>query len=184
MKKVIFVTVALVLALLGGRGILAQSTPAPAQTATALPTFELDKTWPPKLPNGWVMGRCRRSRSTSAIMSGFYTAHASFPQNRARIARLPCSNSTQRENLSRGGADREQATNGPRTNTASSSTIKTSSGLAARREQVQALSSTRRSPTSACPSMTTCCSSSRRQENFCSRSAGRMPAVETRTRRI
>jgi NHL repeat len=57
MKKAIFATVALVLALLGGRGILAQSTAAPAQTSTALPTFELDKTWPPKLPNGWVMGQ-------------------------------------------------------------------------------------------------------------------------------
>jgi hypothetical protein len=47
----------LALALLGARGILAQSTAAPAQTSTALPTFELDKTWPPKLPNDWVMGQ-------------------------------------------------------------------------------------------------------------------------------
>ena len=57
MKKALFGIVALTLALLGGHRILAQSTAPPAQTSTALPTFELDKTWPPKLPNGWVMGQ-------------------------------------------------------------------------------------------------------------------------------
>ena len=39
------------------RGILGQSAAPSAETATAVPTFELDKTWPPKLPNEWVMGQ-------------------------------------------------------------------------------------------------------------------------------
>src|SRR5438477_12320690 len=42
-------------AILAVRGVLAQSAPAPVPTS--LPTFELDKSWPPKLPNGWVMGQ-------------------------------------------------------------------------------------------------------------------------------
>src|SRR5262245_37706262 len=57
MKKALFAIVAVMLAFLGTRSLLAQSTPAQAQTSTALPTFELDKAWPPKLPNGWVMGQ-------------------------------------------------------------------------------------------------------------------------------
>ena len=57
MKKAIFATAVITLALLAGRGMLAQSIPARGQSASALPTFALDKTWPPKLPNGWVMGQ-------------------------------------------------------------------------------------------------------------------------------
>jgi hypothetical protein len=57
MKTTILATAIAVLALLGGRETLAQSTAVPAQASSALPTFELDKTWPPKLPNGWVMGQ-------------------------------------------------------------------------------------------------------------------------------
>ena len=38
-------------------------------------------------------------------MFGFCTARASSPQNRARVARLPCSNSMQRESSSGDGAD-------------------------------------------------------------------------------
>src|SRR5262245_933130 len=57
MKKALFVVVVFALMLLGARSLPAQSTAAPVPMSAALPTFELDKAWPPKLPNQWVMGQ-------------------------------------------------------------------------------------------------------------------------------
>ena len=57
MKNTIAVAALSFVAILAVRGALAQSTPAPAPIPAALPTFELDTSWPPKLPNGWVMGQ-------------------------------------------------------------------------------------------------------------------------------
>src|SRR5262245_63743737 len=57
MQKTILVAIALALTLVLGRATLAQSPASGAQAPATLPTFELDKSWPPKLPNGWVMGQ-------------------------------------------------------------------------------------------------------------------------------
>ncbi len=57
MKKLIFAVALIVLGVAVWRGMLAQSPAANAAASTALPTFEVDKSWPPKLPNGWVMGQ-------------------------------------------------------------------------------------------------------------------------------
>src|SRR5690242_16186780 len=57
MRKTILTATVFALALLGPNAILAQSNAARDQSSSTLPTFELDKSWPPKLPNGWVMGQ-------------------------------------------------------------------------------------------------------------------------------
>ena len=53
MKKMILAG-AVVISILMGAGM---RHGALAQTGRALPAFERDPTWPPKLPNNWVMGQ-------------------------------------------------------------------------------------------------------------------------------
>ena len=184
MKKGIFATVALVLAVLGGRGILAPSGAASAQTQTSLPTFELDKTWPPKLPNGWVMGQMSSVAIDKRDHVWLLHRPRFIPAEQSAHRAPPVLEFDATGKFVQGWGGPGAGYDGPRTNTASSSTIRTSSGSAVRREQARVSSSTGRSPTSVFPSMTTCCSSSRPRESSCSRSAGRMPVVETRTRTI
>src|SRR6185436_16141685 len=50
--------VALLVCTVLGRRALGQTSGVPAAPpSAAVPVFELDRSWPPKLPNNWVMGQ-------------------------------------------------------------------------------------------------------------------------------
>ncbi len=57
MKNLTLAAIVIVSVIALGSDTLAQSRSAGTPGAAVLPAFELDKAWPPKLPNGWVMGQ-------------------------------------------------------------------------------------------------------------------------------